>query len=69
MRDTYLRSIGEYEWTPVSKIPTNELGNWLIRLAEGNHSVHPDSPNGPHTPSDIRDRIMIELRARELGLV
>lgn len=57
------------DWRPVSETPTSELIRHLGHLATGNITIAPDSPNNGKSPSAIRDRILIELRARELGLV
>jgi hypothetical protein len=75
MRDTYLRVVdndgsgGGHDWAPVSALPTPELHAWLEYLSGGVFVAADDSPNHDKTGEDIRDRILIELRARELGLV
>jgi hypothetical protein len=68
VRDTYLKTKGG-AWTPVSELPNSALLKGLELLSKPEFGYQPDSPNGGKSKEDFRDRIMIEIRARELGLV
>lgn len=73
MRDTYLQWLygdGQISaWAPVSEIPTGDLLKHLECMANGDFETAPDSPNLGQSHEECRDRILIELRAREMGLV